>query len=67
MRRHSILWLILLSAGLVTVWGCGLDSAAAPKSSLKSKCVDCHQRITPGLDAILSAKMLRGSLKEWTV
>ena len=49
MSRHSILWLILLSAGLVTIWGCGLDSAAAPKPSVKSKCVDCHQRTTPGL------------------
>ena len=49
MKRSSILWPVLLFAGLFMVWDCGLGSAAAPKPSVKSKCVDCHQRITPGL------------------
>ena len=49
MKRHTIFGLILLSAGLVAVWGCGLKSTAAPGPSVKSKCVACHQGVTAGL------------------
>jgi hydroxylamine dehydrogenase len=49
MNRQLILLLGLLTAGLVMMLGCGLNSAAAPAPSVKSKCVDCHQGITPGL------------------
>jgi hydroxylamine dehydrogenase len=49
MTRHSLLSLLLLLAGSVMVWGCGMNTAAAPKSGAQSKCVGCHRNITPGL------------------
>ena len=49
MKRNSFLLLIVLSAALVTVWGCGMNTAAAPQAGVQSKCVGCHRNITPGL------------------
>ena len=49
MNRQFILLMGLLTAGLLMTLGCGLNSTAAPGPSVKSKCVTCHQGITPGL------------------
>lgn len=49
MKRYAILLLVLLSVGLLTIWGCGLNPTAAPEAAEKSQCVRCHERVTPGL------------------
>ncbi len=49
MRRFAVLSSMLLAAGLLTVWGCGLNTMSAPTSAAKSPCVGCHKEANPGL------------------